>query len=509
MTYLTRSFIRGQSCFPFSCLVVGLLFKSNPIPFFSQIQVVHTKTALQTAPMSYIIPIGPPGYYNYDNQTTSSTAHQQHQEAVGGAAQGYYGTHHPPAPGPNPAAPAEAGGTTAALAKLVPPQVQMRLPRENPRLAGFYVDADRLLSQPTPMHESRYIASVADFNSWMTEVYHPKRAALQTLVSELESLQQRLHSFAEISAVIGPAGYHFLTPNLELGDVLDLLLSVERRAEEVHQDLLTMDDLKISLEATANATACYSHNDWDAARKWDEWKESSEMAAKRTFHSQRTVRKWDLASRLSNYYNTTEQVNTPPYEAIMLELSRIESSLDPSSSLNENDRAVLERALTILRVLKDQGCHACSLSWKARSQALQQDEVFARLETEPATTMNYELREQLLQRQREIIEENEGQAERANKAVTDHYVQYGEVPVMRLLGEVNRNSKSPTATATAGSGGVVAPPTQSARPSFQMPLSWYSNMLTSSHVTNMQVMNNIAGGSTNFHLANSYGQIKW
>ncbi|KAK4102220.1 hypothetical protein N658DRAFT_495574 [Parathielavia hyrcaniae] len=461
--------------------------------------------------MSYIIPIGPPGYYNYDNQTTDtdSTPPKEHQEAVDGAAQDYYGTHHPPA---------EAGSTTAALAKLVPPQVRMRDPRENPRLEGFYADADRLLGQPTPAHEYRYVVSVADLNSWLTDVYHPKRAALQALAGELESLQQRLHSFAEISAVIGPAGYHsFVTPVLELGDVLNLLLSVERRAEAVHQELLETDELRISLEAAAHAAACHGHGDWDGARRWDDWKGPAQRAARGTFHAQRTARKWDLATRLSGYYATAEQVNTPPYEAIMVELSRVEEealSFSPRGGLDENDGAVLERALTILRVLRDLGCHACSLSWKARSEAMQQDEVLARLETETADSMTFERRQMLLQRQREIVEENEGRAERANKAVADHFVQYGEAPVMRLLGRVNTgmmgsNPPTATATATAGSSGVASPPTQPARPGFQMPLSWYSNMLTSSHVTNMQVMNNVAGGSTNFHLANGYGQIKW
>jgi hypothetical protein len=358
----------------------------------------------------------------------------------------------------------------------------MHPPRQNPRLNAFFADADRLLNQPTPMHESRYVATMADFMSWMNDVWDPKIEALQTLLSELESLQQRLHSFAEISAVTGPAGYHFLTPHLELGDVLDLLLCVERRAEQIYQDLLTMDELRISLEATANATECYNHNNWDGARSLDDWKESSQLAAKGTFHSKRTARKWDLAAKLSNYYATAEKTNTPPYDAIMLELSRIESLT--SSPRNEHDRGVLERALTILRVLKDQGCYACSLSWKARSEAMQQDEVFARLETEATIATGHELREALLQRQREIIEENEGQAERANKAVTEHYMQYGEAPIMRLLGELNANSNYPTATATAtaGSTEVVTTPPQSARPSFQMPLSWYSDMLTSSHV---------------------------
>ncbi|KAH7371668.1 hypothetical protein BKA66DRAFT_590660 [Pyrenochaeta sp. MPI-SDFR-AT-0127] len=462
---------------------------------------------------NYIVPTGPAGYYNYNNQQTTAPASgaptqffTPPQSASAGTAQSYCGTAPPQY---TEIAPDMA---TFSLAQLIPAATPMHLPRENVRLAQFYVDVDRLVNLRVPDHETRYIASTRDFEKWIGEVYHPKMQAMESMRAGLEAFQQWLQAFAEDSCRLGTAAYDFLTPHLEIGDVFDLLILVEQRLEEIYSEFLTIDELKIDIESNTNAAECYNSDKTKYAQQWEAYKDNTKTTARRNFHQARTLRKRVHLKKLTHYVTTANQVDTPPYEAIMKAITAI-----PAIN-SQQDVNVINRTQAILSTARDQGTYIDGLRFQAHSELMQQEEVYA-----PMVDADYSQHGALLQRQQQIITDMAQQAANQKKAVEDHYIEWGSKPMLKLLDVFqgtqglqtamdNYNGTSHASTPASfvtpiaqATGSVAAGPA----PKFQMPLSRYSNMLTQQHVTNMQIMNNVGGGSTNFHLANSSGGIIW
>ncbi|OAL43512.1 hypothetical protein IQ07DRAFT_637026 [Pyrenochaeta sp. DS3sAY3a] len=450
---------------------------------------------------NYIVPTGPSGYNNYSNQQPSNSTSTPQQTV--GAAQSYYGT---PQPQYTQIVP---GTATLALSQLVPAQTVVHLARENIRLSQFYIDVEQWVTPPLPNHETRYISSVSDFEKWMNEVYHPKMRTLESMRAGVEAFQQRLEAFAEESCRLGTAAHTFLTEHLEIGDVFDLLVLIERRLEEIYQELLTMDELKIEIESNTNASDCYSNSKTKYAQQWEAYKDTTKKTARRNFHQARSLRKRAHADKLTHYVTTADKIDTPPYEAIMNAIAAI-----PAIN-SQQDVDVLSRTQTVLVCARDQGTYIDGIRFAAYSDMMVQEEVHA-----PMVDAEYSQQSALLQRQQQIITDMPQQAATQRKAVEDHYIEWGAKPILKLLDAYHGTNQLQTAMTTynpapynavqpndpAAPGNVtqVAP-----APKFQMPYSWYSNMMTQQHVTNMQVMNNIAGGSTNFHLANSSGYKIW
>ncbi|KAH7066455.1 hypothetical protein FB567DRAFT_581779 [Paraphoma chrysanthemicola] len=464
---------------------------------------------------SYIVPTGPSGYYNYSNQQSStppavpSTPSYTPPITATGAAQSYYGTSQHPQP--------VQGNPTDSLAQLVPARTELHEPRSNPRLTQLYADHDRLVTGlPVPDHETRYISTLSDFNKWMDQVYHPKMRNLTHIRTELESFLQRIYIFAEESCRLGTAAYTFLTENLEIGDVFAILAATETRLEEIFQALLAMDELKIDIESDTNAADCYISKKTKYAQQWESYKDTTKTTAHVNFIHARTARKKAHCEKVTHFVTTADAIDTPPYEAIMRAIAAI------PAIRSEHDVEVLGRAVQILICAKNQGTYIDGIRYQAQSDVMQLEESLV-----PLQDAHPSQHAALLARQDQITVEMGQKAAAQKQAVENHCIEYGAKPVFKLI-EAYRGV---TGAQSVPVGGYCAPVAQNAYqaaaspappaytpapagaqqegPKFQMPLSWYSNMLTQSHVTNMQVMNNVGGGSTNFHLANSSGGIIW
>jgi hypothetical protein len=122
---------------------------------------------------NYIVPAASSGYYNYSNQQSPTpplvgpTQAPNLSIAETGAAQSYYRTLQETQP--------VQVNAINLLAQLIPDTTELHERRSNPRLTQLYADHDQLMSGlPIPDHEIRYISTLADFNKWLDEVYHPK-----------------------------------------------------------------------------------------------------------------------------------------------------------------------------------------------------------------------------------------------------------------------------------------------------------------------------------------------
>lgn len=243
-----------------------------------------------------------------------------------------------------------------------------------------------------------------------------------------------------------------------------------------------MDELKIDIESNTKAADCYSSNKTKYAQQWEAYKDTTKMTARRNFHQARTARKRSHLKNLTHYVTTADQVDTPPYEAIMCAIAAI-----PAIN-SQQDVDVLIRAQTILTCARDQGTFIDSLRFAAHSEMLQEEEVHA-----PFVDADYSQHNQLLQRQQQIISEINQQAANQKQAIENHYIEWGANPILRLMDAYRGTNHLQTATgggyAGAVNNAVAAPayaasnaPVQAPAPKFQMPLSWYSNMLTQQHV---------------------------
>ena len=105
---------------------------------------------------------------------------------------------------------------------------------------------------------------------------------------------------AEDLAALSAASWNFITEHLETGDIIDLLVLVEIRTKELHQELQTLEELKIDLESNANATHYYSGGDWSSAQQWEVWKETTKLQSRISFHQGRTRRKHAQAANLQS-----------------------------------------------------------------------------------------------------------------------------------------------------------------------------------------------------------------
>ncbi|KAF2032405.1 hypothetical protein EK21DRAFT_110078 [Setomelanomma holmii] len=221
-----------------------------------------------------------------------------------------------------------------------------------------------------------------------------------------------------------------------------------------------------------------------------------------------------ILEMVTRFVTTADAIDTPPYEAIRRAIASI-PAINP-----EHDIDILGRASRILICAKDQGTYIDAVRYQAQSDVQQYEEVLI-----PTADAPVSQHESLLQRQTQISQDMGQKATNQKQAVANHYIEYGAKPIIKLMeafrganGMVNGTGTTCPATSTYAPA-VLFPPaaptynsaqagSQQEAAKFQIPLSWYSNMLTQQH-TNMQIMNNVGGGSTNFHLANSSGSIIW
>lgn len=408
------------------------------------------------------------------------------RKPVAGEAQDYYGV---------PADPQHTQGNAAIQVEdLIPAQAKVCLPHENPRVSALHSDIQLIVGRPTPSHQLMYVGDMATYFRWKSETYEPKVTSLRSMIEELDTLRKRLHAQAEESASLGAESWAFLTPHLEIGDVLDMLTLIERRAEDLYQEIQTMEELQVDLESTANSTQFYQAGNTVTGQQWEQWKEPTKKTLKRAFHKERSTRKKAHSELLEKTAVLAETASDPQYEAVMDAIVRLKAIR------TKTDCDILDRALTVLRCAKDSSIYIRELSFNARSEALQQEQVHG-----PMAEAQWQDQDALLQHQRNIIAKIDQEKIDASKKMQEHFVEFAEKPTLALLSAYLAANGIPTGgVAAAGMGGATKPG------EFAMPYSYYQNMMTSMHATQMQVVNNIAGGNTNFHVANATtGQVLW
>lgn len=273
-----------------------------------------------------------------------------------------------------------------------------------------------------------------------------------------------------------------MTEHLEIGDVFDLLVLVEKRLEEIYQELLTMDELKIDIESNTNASDCYNSSKTKYAQQWEAYKDTTKKTARRNFHQARSLRKRAHAEKLTHYVTTADKIDTAPYEAIMNAIAAI-----PAIN-SQQDFDVLSRAQTVLVCARDQGTYIDGIRFAAYSDMMVQEEVHA-----PMVDADYSQQSALLQRQQQINTDMAQQAATQRKAVEDHYVEWGAKPILKLLDAYHGTNQLQSAMANYNpapyNADQLAPtsgiPQAAPTPKFQMPLSWYSNIMTQQHVVSV------------------------
>jgi hypothetical protein len=339
-------------------------------------------------------------------------------------------------------------------------RTELHEPRSNPRLTQLYADHDRLVTGlPIPEHETRYISTLSDFNKWMDQVYHPKMRSLTHIRAELEMFLQRIYIFAEESCRLGTAAYTFLTENLEIGDVFTILAATESRLEEIFQALLAMDELKIDIESDTNAADCHTSKKTTYAQQWESYKDTTKTTAHVNFIHARTARKKAHCEKVTHFVTTADAIDTPSYEAIMSAIAVI------PAIRSEHDVEVLGRAVQILICAKNQGTYIDGIRYQAQSDVMQLEEALV-----PLQDAHPSQHAALLARQDQITVDM-GQKAAAQKQAVGGY----SPPVAQNAYQAAASPTPPAYTpAPAGA--------QREGPKFQMPLSWYSNMLTQSHV---------------------------
>ncbi|KAK6333639.1 hypothetical protein TWF730_003824 [Orbilia blumenaviensis] len=418
-----------------------------------------------------------------------------------------------------------------ALIDLLPSQTTLNDPLSNPELLPYYqrfavyTDTHR-----NPPYNTFLCTSTREYETWEDESYKPQKEFFEQKIADFSAILTETVHFSQYNARCGSKGWEYQTQDGEMVDALDFVLHLTLKLEETFRDLSDLVDemnKQWAAKEINEARAMGNHQHVSSCEQW-----ILKVMKEEAINHQRS--KYErLTETLKGVEIATEKAQalekyTCDFLAakVAAEVEAIKLQGHFQSKHEERMKAadVLKHHYDIRqkldeRLLSFRRAHINAYLAYRLSESLE-NEVAAKAECEVSLNGAIQAKDGAI---RTISEEYDNRITKsllpaissasamvpalpqysvASVTVNSSNIQQPPLPPQNIT-----NNTMPVQTTANAAPSSTAVPTN--QPKFQMPLSYYSNMLTQQHVTNMNIINNIAGGNTTYSLVNPVTGLKY
>ncbi|KAK6534157.1 hypothetical protein TWF281_005492 [Arthrobotrys megalospora] len=400
-------------------------------------------------------------------------------------------------------------GTT--LSDFLPSHVTFNDPFDNPELLPYYQRfAEYTDSHRNPPYNTFLCSSTREYEAWEREFYQPRKSFYERKVTDFRDILSDTRQFSRYTARSGLRGWEYRTPDGEMVDTLDFMIHLTIKLEETSKDLSDLADEMNKQWAAKEIYEAQSVGNFQHVRTCEEWfsKVTKEEAVnyQRSKYERLTDTLKDVETAVKKAQALEEYACDVLIAQVTAEVDAIKSNRQFQSKHEERTRAteVLKHHYDIRQKLEERQFNFRRAHINAylayRISESPQNEVTAKSECETSLNGATRARDEVI---RSASEEYDA---RITKSLLPAIASVSAtVPALPQYSTASMNPSSTqppplpprdTSASTVHtsnnltSTGTSAP---SNPPKFQMPLSYYSNLLTQQHVVNMNIINNIGG----------------
>lgn len=398
-----------------------------------------------------------------------------------------------------------------SLSSFLPPLNEMTATKQkeyNPDLSQYYTRLESLTSEHGFYVDEPYPSTRDEFMNWGQTYHEPKKAFHQNRINRLQELLDEFAPYAKYSARAGFARWGYSTAFGEVVDGLNILLETINAIERETKKISDLENRRNELWVTVECTAARHRGDTNFVIQANEWFAKSIQEEKLSYCKGRYQRICERVKDFEEAVRRAEDLETLSaellFERLDLEIEKIKTGSE-DSTVEQRQQAVL--------VLENYYSMRKSLAEKISDVIMLQVDWYQEVRMAEGTGDAVAEGEDLRRGARRTRDTKTMalESEFENKVVQPlkrsmeaAAAQIAQTQAAQAQASAATASQAATAPA-ASSAGVANFP----RPKFQMPYSYYSNMLTRQHVTNMNVINNIAGGNNSYSMYNPTTGIRY
>ncbi|KAF3931022.1 hypothetical protein ABW20_dc0102785 [Dactylellina cionopaga] len=416
--------------------------------------------------------------------------------------------------------------------ELLPADISIKDHLENPELLPYY---QRLQvyrdTHKNPPYNTHLCCSAAEYDDWENESYKPQQTFYEEKVAHFNNLLKDAVQFTKYSARSGMRGWEHQTSDGEVVDCLDLIMHIMLRIEETYEDLSNLTDEMNKQWTAKEIYVARSTGNQQHVTSCEEWFTAIIREERETFYKARYERISETLKDMEAVVRKAHAIEKFAFDALLakvtIEVEAVKSGANSQLSYHERTKVVkvLEKHHDIRQKLEgrlfnfrkvhikgylDQRLAEYSVdeaTVRAECDNLLSSATSAKVDAVKNITEEYDFKvsRTLLPTLSSVptaappplySSSTAGVTPNVHPQPSTHRVDNGN-PNLSIGQPVQSNMQSP------GTAPAANPPR------FQMPLSYYSNMLTQQHAVNMNVINNIAGGDTTYSVANPVTGIKY
>ncbi|KAK6509638.1 hypothetical protein TWF481_004371 [Arthrobotrys musiformis] len=128
------------------------------------------------------------------------------------------------------------------LSDLLPINTKLNDPLENPELLPYYERfAAYTDTHRNPPYNTFLCSSAREYEAWENEAYNPQKSYYERKIADFGEILVEARHFAQYTARSGSKGWEYQTPDGELVDTLDFLIHLTIKLEETYKDLSDLD----------------------------------------------------------------------------------------------------------------------------------------------------------------------------------------------------------------------------------------------------------------------------
>ncbi|EPS35496.1 hypothetical protein H072_11118 [Dactylellina haptotyla CBS 200.50] len=420
------------------------------------------------------------------------------------------------------------------LSELIPGDTRPKPHLDNPELFPYYekyiayTDTHR-----NPSYDTFLCENEADYAAWEKEPYKTQRDSHESKASHYSELTNEILHFVKYSARSGTKGWEYQTSDGEVCDLLDLAMGTIVKMEEAYVDVSNMTDEMNKQWASKEIVGARNVGNMQHMTACEEWyvKAVTEEAA--SYHKQKYERTSDILKQVELIIKKAQTLEKFAFDSLVAKLNAeveaIRTGQAFTSTSDQRMRALeaLEKHAEIKQKLENSlfNFRRAHISiYRIHSiKERPENEVSARTECDTLLAGSTEAKEDKL---RGIMNEYDLKVSKsllpavssvsAAAPLSSSSIGSAYNPQVTALSQGLNTVPSSNSGYTAGqqSAQVISNPSSSSTgvtnpPRFQMPLSYYSNMLAQQHVTNMNIINNIGGGDTTYSFVNPTTGLKY
>ncbi|KAK6356912.1 hypothetical protein TWF718_001250 [Orbilia javanica] len=413
------------------------------------------------------------------------------------------------------------------LADLLPSSMALNEPLENPDLLPYYQNfAAYTDTHRNPPYNTFLCGSTREYEMWEKESFQPQKSFYERKIADFGEILSDTRNFAQYTARSGSRGWEYQTTDGELIDTLDFIIHLNTKLEETYKDLSDLVN-EMNKQWTAKeineARASGNHQHASACEGW-----FSKVAREEKVNYQRS--KYErLTETLKDVEVSVKKAQALENYACDIVIAKVTAEVDAikskgqfQSKHEERTKAAetLKHHYDIRRKLEERllNFRRAHINTYLAYRLSESPETEMTVKSECEISLNGAMRtkEEAI---RSISEEYDTRVTKSLlPAISGVSAMVSSLPQYYSASAVQNSIQPPplpprnssTSTALQNSGSTPNGTAVSGNPpKFQMPLSYYSNMLTQQHVTTMNMINNIGGGNTTYSVINPITGLKY